>query len=126
MAQYTQLILTLVHSLGSWNYLRCDLAAQLLMMICEEPGLRKEQVRQGGRGSLQTMCTCPCEHVPYAIIHMWSQRQRAISLAAYECDPNVLLASYLCPEDSWPTFCCLMGGLWERAHLTVLQFDLVN
>ncbi|KAM7317160.1 hypothetical protein ACRRTK_023462 [Alexandromys fortis] len=46
VAQHTQLILTLVHSLDSWNYLRCDLAAQLLLMICEEPSLRKEQVAE--------------------------------------------------------------------------------
>lgn len=70
VAQHTQLILTLVHSLGSSNYLRCDLAAQLLLMICEEPCLKKEQVRQGERGSLETRCTCPCEHVPYTFIHM--------------------------------------------------------
>lgn len=73
MAQHTQLILTLVHNLGSGNYLRGDLAAQLLLMMCEEPGFRKEQVRLGGCGSLQTMCTCPCEHVPYICIHMQSQ-----------------------------------------------------
>lgn len=45
MAQHTQLILTLVHNLSTCNHLRCDLAAKLLLMICVEPGFRKEQVR---------------------------------------------------------------------------------
>lgn len=52
MAQHTQLILTLVHNLGSSNYLRCNLAAKLLLMMCEEPGFRKEQVRLGVCGFL--------------------------------------------------------------------------
>lgn len=56
MAQHTQLLLTLVHSLDSCNHLRCDLAGKLLLMICVEPGFRKEQVRLGGRGFLLTVC----------------------------------------------------------------------
>ncbi|ERE86182.1 HEAT repeat-containing protein 8 [Cricetulus griseus] len=46
VAQHTQLILTLVRNLGSCNYLRSDLAAQLLLMICEEHSCRKEQVAE--------------------------------------------------------------------------------
>lgn len=56
MAQHTQLILTLVHNLSTCNHLRCDLAAKLLLMICVEPGFRKEQVRVGDCGSLLTVC----------------------------------------------------------------------
>lgn len=70
MAQHTQLILTLVHSLGSYNHLHCDLAAKLLLLICVEPGFRKEQVRLGGCGSLLTVCTCSCKQVPHPLIHM--------------------------------------------------------
>lgn len=69
MAQHTQLILTLVHSLDSSNHLRCDLAAKLLLMICVEPGFRKEQVRLD-LGSLLTVCICPCEHVLHSLMHM--------------------------------------------------------
>lgn len=70
MAQHTQLILTLVHSLSSSNHLCCDLAAKLLLLICVEPGFRKEQVRLDVCGSLLTVCICPCEHVPHPLMHM--------------------------------------------------------
>nr|XP_042120768.1 maestro heat-like repeat family member 5 isoform X8 [Peromyscus maniculatus bairdii] len=55
VAQHTQLILTLVHNLGSGNYLRGDLAAQLLLMMCEEPGFRKEQVAELLQGLFQEL-----------------------------------------------------------------------
>ncbi|XP_036063470.1 maestro heat-like repeat family member 5 [Onychomys torridus] len=55
VAQHTQLILTLVHNLGGCNYLRCDLAAQLLLMMCEEPGFRKEQVAELFQGLFQEL-----------------------------------------------------------------------
>lgn len=77
MAQHTQLILTLVHSLSSSNYLRCDLAAKLLLMICVEPGFRKEQVRRNGCGSLLTVRTCSCEPEPHPLIRTSSDTMSA-------------------------------------------------
>ncbi|XP_031201885.1 maestro heat-like repeat family member 5 isoform X2 [Mastomys coucha] len=55
VAQHTQLILTLVHSLSSSNHLCCDLAAKLLLLICVEPGFRKEQVAELLQGLFQEL-----------------------------------------------------------------------
>ncbi|CAH7108886.1 Mroh4 [Phodopus roborovskii] len=67
VAQHTQLILTLVHSLGSYNYLRCDLAAQLLLMTCEEPGFRKEQVAEILQGLFQELPNIYCRGIQKTI-----------------------------------------------------------
>ncbi|XP_008591362.1 PREDICTED: maestro heat-like repeat family member 5, partial [Galeopterus variegatus] len=46
VAQHTQLVLTLQHSLCSHSQPRRDLASQLLLMIFEGPGLKTEQVAE--------------------------------------------------------------------------------
>ncbi|XP_070078065.1 maestro heat-like repeat family member 5 isoform X9 [Equus caballus] len=46
VAQHTQLILTLLHELCSRNRLRCDLAAQLLLLIFEDHSIKPEQVAE--------------------------------------------------------------------------------
>ncbi|XP_073923100.1 maestro heat-like repeat family member 5 [Castor canadensis] len=46
VAQHTQLVLTLLHSLCSCSHLRCDLACKLLQLIFSEPSIRPEQVAE--------------------------------------------------------------------------------
>lgn len=57
MAQHTQLVLTLLHSLCSCSHLRCDLACKLLQLIFSEPSIRPEQVgaNQGLSGWAQLL-----------------------------------------------------------------------
>ncbi|XP_021515354.1 maestro heat-like repeat family member 5 [Meriones unguiculatus] len=67
VAQHTQLILTLVHNLSSCNYLRCNLAAKLLLMICEEPGFRKEQVAEILQGLFKELPNIHSKSVQHTI-----------------------------------------------------------
>ncbi|XP_006152168.1 maestro heat-like repeat family member 5 isoform X6 [Tupaia chinensis] len=46
VAQHTQLVLSLLHGLGSHGPLRCDLASQLLLTMFQEPGVKPEQVAE--------------------------------------------------------------------------------
>ncbi|XP_057648199.1 maestro heat-like repeat family member 5 [Chionomys nivalis] len=96
VAQHTQLILTLVHSLGSWNYLRCDLAAQLLLMICEEPGLRKEQVAEILQGLFQELPNIRSQSVQQTISKV------TMTLGTQHIQEVVEVVLSLChPSDRW-------------------------
>lgn len=72
VAQHTQLVLTLLHSLCSHNHLRCDLASKLLLMMFEEAGLKVEQV---GRPTQR-----PRPYRPYGPIHSRREGARAVWL----------------------------------------------
>ncbi|XP_041911652.1 maestro heat-like repeat family member 5 [Arvicola amphibius] len=96
VAQHTQLILTLVHNLGSWNYLRCDLAAQLLLMICEEPGLRKEQVAEILQGLFQELPNIHSQSVQQTISKV------TMTLGTQHIQEVVEVVLSLChPSDRW-------------------------
>ncbi|CAO2602058.1 Maestro heat-like repeat family member 5 [Lemmus lemmus] len=96
VAQHTQLILTLVHSLGNRNYVRCDLAAQLLLMICEEPGIRKEQVAEILQGLFQELPNIHSQSVQQTISKV------TMSLGTQHNQEVVEVVLSLChPSDRW-------------------------
>ncbi|XP_051016484.1 maestro heat-like repeat family member 5 [Acomys russatus] len=93
VAQHTQLTLTLVHSLGSSNYLRCDLAAQLTLMICEEPGFRREQVAEILQGLFQELPYIHSKSVQQTISHATmalgtQHTQEVVEVVLSLCQPS--------------------------------------
>ncbi|XP_052016456.1 maestro heat-like repeat family member 5 [Apodemus sylvaticus] len=96
VAQHTQLILTLVHSLSSCNYLRCDLAAKLLLMICVEPGFRKEQVAELLQGLFQELPNIQSKSVQQTI------SQATLALGTQHIQEVVEVILSLCqPSERW-------------------------
>ncbi|GAB1299442.1 Maestro heat-like repeat family member 4 [Apodemus speciosus] len=96
VAQHTQLILTLVHSLSSYNYLRCDLAAKLLLMICVEPGFRKEQVAELLQGLFQELPNIQSKSVQQTI------SQVTLALGTQHIQEVVEVILSLCqPSERW-------------------------
>uniref|UniRef100_A0A8C9ACY4 Maestro heat-like repeat family member 5 n=1 Tax=Prolemur simus TaxID=1328070 RepID=A0A8C9ACY4_PROSS len=55
VAQHTQLVLTLLHSLQDHDRLRCDLASQLLLLAFQDPGIKLEQVAEILQGLFQEL-----------------------------------------------------------------------
>ncbi|EDM16101.1 rCG60320 [Rattus norvegicus] len=96
VAQHTQLILTLVHNLSTCNHLRCDLAAKLLLMICVEPGFRKEQVAELLQGLFQELPNIHLKNVQQTI----SQATLALGIQHIQEVVEVILS--LCqPSERW-------------------------
>ncbi|KAK7797135.1 hypothetical protein U0070_024094 [Myodes glareolus] len=96
VAQHTQLILTLVHSLGGSNYLRCDLAAQLLLMICEEAGLKKGQVAEILQGLFQELPNIHSQSIQETISKV------TMTLGTQHIQEVVEVVLSLCqPSDRW-------------------------
>ncbi|XP_021039716.1 maestro heat-like repeat family member 5 isoform X1 [Mus caroli] len=96
VAQHTQLILTLVHSLGSYNHLHCDLAAKLLLLICVEPGFRKEQIAELLQGLFQELPNIQSKSVQQAI------SQATLALGTQHIQEVVEVILSLCqPSERW-------------------------
>nr|BAB24382.1 unnamed protein product [Mus musculus] len=96
VAQHTQLILTLVHSLGSYNHLHSDLAAKLLLLICVEPGFRKEQIAELLQGLFQELPNIQSKSVQQAI------SQATLALGTQHIQEVVEVILSLCqPSERW-------------------------
>ncbi|XP_021071819.1 maestro heat-like repeat family member 5 [Mus pahari] len=96
VAQHTQLILTLVHNLGSYNHLHCDLAAKLLLLICVEPGFRKEQIAELLQGLFQELPNIQSKSVQQAI------SQATLALGTQHIQEVVEVILSLCqPSERW-------------------------
>ncbi|XP_040592412.1 maestro heat-like repeat family member 5 isoform X3 [Mesocricetus auratus] len=111
VAQHTQLALTLVHSLGSCNYLRCDLAARLLLMICEEPGFRKEQVAEILQGLFQELPNIHATSIQQTI------SKATLALGIHHTQEVVEVVLSLChPSNRW--ILLLWKALATNYHLS--------
>nr|XP_034373093.1 maestro heat-like repeat family member 5 isoform X2 [Arvicanthis niloticus] len=96
VAQHTQLLLTLVHSLDSCNHLRCDLAGKLLLMICVEPGFRKEQIAELLQGLFQELPNIHSKSVQQTI------SQATLALGTQHIQEVVEVILSLCqPSERW-------------------------
>ncbi|XP_028629132.1 maestro heat-like repeat family member 5 [Grammomys surdaster] len=96
VAQHTQLLLTLVHSLDSCNRLRCDLAGKLLLMICVEPGFRKEQIAELLQGLFQELPNIHSKSVQQTI------SQATLALGTQHIQEVVEVILSLChPSERW-------------------------
>uniref|UniRef100_H0XHH5 Maestro heat like repeat family member 5 (gene/pseudogene) n=1 Tax=Otolemur garnettii TaxID=30611 RepID=H0XHH5_OTOGA len=55
VAQHTQLVLTLLHSLSGHSHLPCNLAAEFLLLIFTDPGIKPEQVAEVLQGLFEEL-----------------------------------------------------------------------
>ncbi|XP_040844508.1 maestro heat-like repeat family member 5 [Ochotona curzoniae] len=93
VAQHTQLVLTLLHSLCSHNHLRCDLASKLLLMMFEEAGLKVEQVAEVLHSLFQKLPDIPLQDVQQTILKamttLGSQHpQETVEVVLSLCHPS--------------------------------------
>ncbi|XP_063120729.1 maestro heat-like repeat family member 5 isoform X11 [Rattus norvegicus] len=113
VAQHTQLILTLVHNLSTCNHLRCDLAAKLLLMICVEPGFRKEQVAELLQGLFQELPNIHLKNVQQTI----SQATLALGIQHIQEVVEVILS--LCQPSERICMEALKGLFWTNEYWEV-------